>query len=154
MVPEPSRGLREGLPARGSKLGAPETQERGYNPRHLPMKPIRLIETSPALASGPEEHDSAALRIDLSRRITLRFQLKVGSPGDAEAMRYARRAMIREERTRGVEWDEPSMEDPTLLADEIRWCVLTSQVAWCRQKVTELVERANRAREAMRALGH
>jgi hypothetical protein len=117
------------------------------------MKPIRVIETSPVLSSGSEERDSAALRIDPSRRITLRFQLKVGSPGDAEALRYARRAMIREERTRGVEWDEPSMEDPNLLADEIRWCVLTSQVAWCRQKVTELVERANRAREAMQALG-
>ena len=61
--------------------------------------------------------------------------------------------MIREERTRGLEWDEPSMEDPASLANEIRWFVLTSQVAWCRQKVAELIERANRAREAMRSLG-
>lgn len=85
--------------------------------------------------------------------MTLRFQLKLASPGDLEALRYARRAMIREERTRGVEWDEPSMEDPSFTANEIRWFVLTSQVAWCRQKIAELVERANRAREAMRALG-
>ena len=117
------------------------------------MKPIRVTETSEPVSPGIEERDSAALRIDPSRRMTLRFQLKLASPGDLEALRYARRAMIREERTRGVEWDEPSMEDPSFTANEIRWFVLTSQVAWCRQKVAELVERANRAREAMRALG-
>lgn len=117
------------------------------------MKPIRVSEASEPLSPAVEERDSAALRIDPSRRMTLRFQLKLASPGDLEALRYARRAMIREERTRGVEWDEPSMEDPSFTANEIRWFVLTSQVAWCRQKVAELVERANRAREAMRALG-
>lgn len=85
--------------------------------------------------------------------MTLHFALKLATTGDLEALRYARRAMIREERTRGVEWDEPSMEDPSLSATELRWFVLTSQVAWCRLKVAELVERANRAREAMRALG-
>jgi hypothetical protein len=46
------------------------------------------------------------------------------------------------------------MEDPSFSGNEVRWFVLTSQVAWCRQKVADLVERANRAREAMRALGH
>lgn len=117
------------------------------------MKPIRVIESSGAASAGPAEGDAVALRIDLSRRITLRFQLKLASPADLEAVRYARRAMIREERTRGVEWDEPSMEDPNLTLTEIRWFVLTSQVAWCRQKVDELVERANRAREALRSLG-
>jgi hypothetical protein len=117
------------------------------------MKPIRVAEISDPIAPGAEEKDAAALRIDPSRRMTLRFQLRLASPGDLEALRYARRAMIREERTRGVEWDEPSMEDPSFNANELRWFVLTSQVAWCRQKVAELVERANRAREAMRSLG-
>lgn len=53
--------------------------------------------------------------------------------------------MIREERTRGLEWDEPSMEDPVLSGGEIRWSALASQAAWCRRKIAELVERANRA---------
>ena len=116
------------------------------------MKPIKVVET---FDSAAEAHDreAVALRIDPSRRITLRFALKLGAPGDVEALRYARRAMIREERPRGIEWDEPSMEDPSFTSNEIRWFVLTSQVAWCRQKVAELIERANRAREAMRALG-
>ena len=82
----------------------------------------------------------------------LRFQLEASSPEDLEALRYSRRAMIRDERTRGLEWEEPSMEDPTFTASEIRWFVLTSQAAWCRQKVAELVDRANRAAEEMRRL--
>ncbi|MFY9550002.1 MAG: hypothetical protein WAU32_02530 [Thermoanaerobaculia bacterium] len=53
--------------------------------------------------------------------------------------------MIREERTRGLDWDEPSMEDPALTGGEIRWFALASQAAWCRQKIAEMVERANRA---------
>lgn len=127
-------------------------QERVYNVRPL-MKSIRVVESPAGGSSGPLETEATALRIDLSRRITLRFDLKLASLGDLEAIRYARRAMIREERTRGIEWDEPSMEDPNLNATEIRWFVLTSQVAWCRQKVDELVDRANRAREALRSLG-
>ena len=82
----------------------------------------------------------------------LRFTMQASMPEDLEALRYARRAIIREERTRGLEWEEPSMEDPTFTGNEIRWFVLTSQAAWCRQKVAELVERANRAAEEMRRL--
>ena len=59
--------------------------------------------------------------------------------------------MIREERTRGLGWDEPSMEDPTLTNTEIRWFPLASQVAACRIKLAELVERANRALTEIRA---
>lgn len=114
------------------------------------MKAIRVLETTEPPFPGAE--DGVALRIDPSRHITLRFQLSVREPEDLEALRYARRAMIREERTRGLEWDEPSVEHPTFTATEIRWVALVSQVAWCREKVAELVERANRARDALRAL--
>ena len=61
--------------------------------------------------------------------------------------------MIRDERTRGLDWDEPSMEDLTVMGAEIRWFCLASQVAWCRQKMTELVERANRAIQDLRNTG-
>src|ERR1700716_4227815 len=115
------------------------------------MNPIRYTETTDLSASA--DLSAQALRIDLSRHVTLRFRLNLGATGDVEALRYARRAMIREERTRGLEWDEPSMEDPGFHGTEVRWFVLTSQVAWCRQKTSELVERTNRAREAMRSLG-
>ena len=42
------------------------------------------------------------------------------------------------------------MEDPTFTANEVLWFALTSQAAWCRQKIVELVERANRAVDEIR----
>ena len=103
---------------------------------------ISFVESSERSAFGGE---ALALRYDPSRRVMLRFRLQVSAPEDLEALRYARRAMIREERTRGLEWEEPSMEDPTFTANEVRWFALTSQAAWCRQKIADLVDRANRA---------
>ena len=98
-----------------------------------------------------DPNDSLALRVDPSRRIMLRFALDVPDEDAFEALRYARRSMIREERTRGLDWDEPSMEDPTLSGTEIRWFVLASQAAWCRRKLGELVDRGNRALTDIRA---
>ena len=74
------------------------------------------------------------------------FELELEDDAEVEALSYARRAMIRDERTRGLEWDEPSMEDPTLAGRELRWFALASQAAWCREKMAELVARANQAR--------
>ena len=116
-------------------------------------KPIRFREaTDPTVTQG-DAREVVAARYDPSRRVTLRFQLQLSDPEDLEALRYARRMMIREERLRGLEWDEPSMEDPTLTPTEIRWFILASQGAWCREKIGELIERANLAREELRARG-
>ena len=81
----------------------------------------------------------------------LKFALDVPDPDAMEALRYARRSMIREERTRGLEWDEPSIEHPTISGREIRWFVLASQVMWSRKKLVDLVERANRSLTEIRA---
>jgi hypothetical protein len=81
----------------------------------------------------------------------LSFEVILPDQDEIDALRYARRAMIREERTRGLDWDEPSMEDPLLSGFELRWFALASQAAWCRQKVQELVDRANRAVDDIRA---
>lgn len=115
------------------------------------MKRIHFTEM-PEAAGVSDASSGHALRVDPSRHLTLRFRLSIPSTEDVEALRYARRAMIREERTRGLEWDEPSIEHPTFSATEIRWFVLASQVERCREKIADLVERANRAREAMRKL--
>ncbi len=116
--------------------------------------PIKFVETTDlASAVGGDVSEQVALRFDPTRRCMLRFELELSQPDDVEALRYARRAMIREERTRGLEWDEPSMEDSAFTTKEIRWLVLVSQASWCRQKVAELTERANRARESLQALG-
>lgn len=112
--------------------------------------PIGVRETSESNPWDGDLGDALALRFDPSRRVMLRFELALQGSENLEALRYARRSMIREERTRGLEWDEPSMEDPTFSGSEIRWFALASQAAWCRQKVGELIERANRAASALR----
>ena len=111
---------------------------------------ISFRETTEVAASTTEElRDAVALRFDPTRRVMLRFQLVWEDADELEALRYARRAMVREERLRGLEWDEPSMEDPTLTGAEFRWYALVSQAAWCRQKMAQLVERANQALTSM-----
>jgi len=107
--------------------------------------------TTEASPTAGQLRDAIAVRFDPSRRVTLRFEILLSGDDAVEALRYARRAMIREERTRGLEWDEPSMEDPSIAGRELRWFALASQAAWCRQKIGELVERANRALDDLRA---
>ena len=81
----------------------------------------------------------------------LRFALDIPDEDALEALRYARRSMIREERTRGLGWDEPSIEDPTFSGTEIRWFALAAHAEWCRRKLADLVERSNRALTEIRA---
>lgn len=114
------------------------------------VEPIKYSETTDIAGSRSGARDAVSLRFDPSRRVMLRFQIVLEGDDELEALRYARRAMIREERTRGLEWDEPSMEDPTLAGSELRWFALASQAAWCRQKIADLIERANRATEEIR----
>ena len=54
--------------------------------------------------------------------------------------------MLREEWTRGVEEDEPSLEDAVFSAFEVSWSVRASSVGCGARSSTELVGRANRAR--------
>ena len=110
------------------------------------MSSIRLDETTD-LATPGNARDGLALRFDPTRRINLRFRLSFESSNDVEALRYARRVMIREERTRGLEWEEPSIEEAVFSVNDVSWPVLASQAAWCREKIAELVERALRARD-------
>ena len=110
------------------------------------MSSIRLDETTEVTASV-DARDGLALRFDPTRRINLRFRLSFESPDDVEALRYARRVMIREERTRGLEWEEPSIEDAVFSVNDVSWPALASQASWCREKISDLVERALRARD-------
>ena len=110
------------------------------------MSSIRLDETTD-VATPVDARDGLALRFDPTRRINLRFRLSFESTEDVDALRYARRVMIREERTRGLEWEEPSIEGAVFSVNDVSWPVLASQAAWCREKIAELVERALRTRD-------
>lgn len=116
-------------------------------------EPISFREATEAPDPRGGARDGTELRLDPSRRVMLRFQIALESDDEMEALRYARRSMIRDERTRGLDWDEPSMEDLTVMGAEIRWFCLATQAAWCRQKMTELADRANRAIQDLRNTG-
>lgn len=87
------------------------------------------------------------------RQVTLRCRLLATDGPSLEALRYARRAMLREEWTLGPEEDEPSLEDAVFSAFEVTWPMRASQSGRGRARLAELVERANRARRELDARG-
>jgi hypothetical protein len=76
--------------------------------------------------------------------VTLRFRLTSTDDSGLEALRYARRAMLREDWTRGVVEGEPSLEDAVFSAFDVVWEVPAQGRERCRAKLEELVARANR----------
>lgn len=76
--------------------------------------------------------------------VTLRFLLSADGHNSLDALRDARRALLREEWTRGLDFDEPSLEEAVFSATEIVWVVRPSQRDFCVQKLEELRLRANR----------
>ena len=87
---------------------------------------------------------SSAALLDAAH-LTLRFRLVCADERSLDALRYARRAMLREEWTLGVEDDEPSLEEAIFTATDVAWSVAPDARDWCREKIVELVARANRA---------
>jgi hypothetical protein len=88
--------------------------------------------------------DSAAPRLE-ERAVTVRCRLAATDATALEALRYARRAMLREEWTRGAEEGEPSLEDAIFSAFEISWRVRSDERERCLRKLDELLRRANQA---------
>jgi hypothetical protein len=86
---------------------------------------------------------ATARRLDVTT-VTMRCRLLTTDDAALEALRYARRAMLREEWTLGVGEGEPSLEDAVFSAFEIAWSVPAVQREWSRAKLQELVDRANR----------
>jgi len=74
---------------------------------------------------------------------TLQFLLAVNGGEGLEALRYARRSLLREERTRGRDGDEPSLEDAVFSSTQIVWIVRAGQRAAAVRKLEELQRRAN-----------
>ena len=106
------------------------------------MTEIRLVEVSGAVQSALA--GGLALEIEGGAVVTLRFLLSLTGQRGLEAVRHARRSLLREESTRGREPDEPSLADAVFSAREIRWVVRPDQRRWCLEKLEELRRRANR----------
>lgn len=73
----------------------------------------------------------------------LRFRIEA-SEQELEALRHARRSMLREEWTLGRPDDEPSLEDATFSIDSIVWPVWPEQRERCLEKIAELESRVER----------
>ena len=88
--------------------------------------------------------DSAAPRL-VDRVVSIRCRLSTNDAASLEALRYARRAMLREDWTRGIEEGEPSLEDADFSAFDITWRVPAEESERCLEKLDELLRRANQA---------
>jgi len=75
---------------------------------------------------------------------TLRFAITSTDPAGLDAVRHARRSMLREEWTLGREPGEPSLETAMFSAEEISWTVPLAHRARCIERLAELESRAAR----------
>jgi hypothetical protein len=106
------------------------------------MSEIGLVEVSAAVREASVAAGVPFEPADPST-VTLRFLLSAHSPKGLDALRNARRALLREEWTRGRDPDEPPLEDAVFSATEILWAVRSDQRSWCLKKLEELLRRAN-----------
>lgn len=74
---------------------------------------------------------------------TLQFRISVDGEEALEALRYARRSLLREERTRGRDPDEPSLEDAVFSPTQIVWTIGSGQRPAALTKLEEVRRRAN-----------
>jgi len=88
---------------------------------------------------------SAALQPSPDHLVTLRFRITALDAAGLEALRHARRSMLREEWTLGLDPEEPSLESAIFSVKQILWTVPLSRRARCRERLAELERRANRA---------
>ncbi len=107
------------------------------------MSEIGLVEVS----GGAQQPAPLATAVPLDppngSTLTLRFLLSAEGQEELEALRNARRSLLREEWTRGRDSDEPSLEDAVFSPTEILWVVRPNQRPLCLQKLEELRRRAN-----------
>jgi hypothetical protein len=75
--------------------------------------------------------------------LALRFVLSASGDHGLDAVRSARRALLREELTRGRNPEEPSLSDAVFSAREILWVVRPDQRERCLEMLEELRRRAN-----------
>jgi hypothetical protein len=108
----------------------------------------------PIMSRGTEGHRLAPrLTIDTSGTgdgdgrsagtATIRVSLDATAPERLDALRTVRRAMIREEWTRGLDEGEPSLLDADFSRAGILWDLPLGQIDRGRAKLGALVRRAN-----------
>jgi hypothetical protein len=115
------------------------------------MRELIVLEEISEASPPPMLSGSAALDLQDDRSVTIRFKVEAADGPAMDAIRHARRAMLREEGTIGRGPDEPSLEEAVFSPIGVEWEVPARQQAWCLQKMDDLVARAVRALEALEA---
>jgi len=111
----------------------------------MSLPPIRL-EVAAEESVGSEPTDgTAALALSEEPLCRLRISIEVPDPAALEALRHARRSVLREEWTLGRATGEPSLETAVFSSSEILWSVPASQRSRSMERLAELEARANRA---------
>lgn len=113
------------------------------------MAPRIGLEEIPEKPTGTFLPGSSALALEGESPFTLRFRLTGTEDESLEALRHARRSLLREELTLGRESGEPSLDDAVFSPTEIVWVVRPEQRASCLRKLDELLDRANRTLETL-----
>ena len=106
------------------------------------MSEIGLVEVSGGVQRASASEPEAFYMVD-GPEVTLRFLVSVDGGAGLEALRFARRSLLREEWTRGREAGEPSLEDAVFSPTQIVWIVAPGQRAAAVAKLEELRRRAN-----------
>jgi hypothetical protein len=112
------------------------------------MPEIGLIEATGGLHSSATMAEPSGS--DTSPE-TLRFLISADGEEALEALRYARRSLLREEQTRGRDADEPSLEDAVFSPTQIVWIVGPGQRSAALSKLEEVRRRANLFLEPVRS---
>jgi hypothetical protein len=117
------------------------------------MPPIRLV-LAVEMGAGLASAGTSALQVSPESEdlTTLRFRVHADGLEELEALRHARRMMIREETTLGLSGDEASLDQAVFSAAEIVWTVRAAEREACVRRIDDLARRANRALEEMQEL--
>lgn len=102
---------------------------------------IGLVEVSGGQRGSVSE--ATPLYLVEGKTLTLRFLVSVDGGTGLEALRFARRSLLREEWTRGCDADEPSLEDAVFSPTQIVWVIAPGQRPAALAKIEELRRRAN-----------
>ena len=108
------------------------------------MATDRFVRVPEGIPAAPGIDRSSAAVAAGSQDITLRFGLDTSDPRALDAIRHARRSMLREEWTLGHDADEPLLQDALFSTGEIVWRVRPEQRGRCLQKLEELEARVRR----------
>jgi hypothetical protein len=109
-------------------------------------KPFEIVADTACAPAGqtPRSEGTSALWPDPAGLDVVTFRIRSAEEG-LEALRHARRSMLREEWMLGLPEGEAPFEEAVFTTEAIVWCVRGGQRVRCLEKIAELAARVERA---------